>query len=138
MRLTDQLRRLKRDVQQGMVLIKLGDGGTRVFDDMECWKEMFLAQYHLIMGEAYDSRVLTAVRNATPESRRAFEEQYGEIVMEAQIICPVVDGGWVDVYTLTEEGHVEKVRHEGDSEEAERLRLAAQGNPLPNISEQGG
>ncbi len=89
------------------------------------------------MGEANHSEVLDAVRNATPESRRAFEEEYGEITMEAQIICPVADGGWVDVYTLTEAGTVEKARHEGDSEEAERLRLAAQGNP-PNTSDQGG
>jgi hypothetical protein len=133
-----QLRRLRRDVQKDVVLIKLEDGSTRVFDDMECWKDMFLAQYHLFMSEAYDSEVLTAVRNAAPESRRAFEEDYGEITMEAQIICPVADGGWVDVYTLTEAGTVEKVHHEGDSKEAEMLRLAAQGNPPPNISEQGG
>jgi hypothetical protein len=136
--LRDQLRRLKRDAEQGMVVITLEDGSTRVFDDMECWKEMFLTQYHLGMGEAHDSEVLHAVRNATPESRRAFEEQYGKIGMEeAQIICPVVDGGWVDVYTLTEAGTVQKVRHEGDSEAAERLRLAAQGRPLPEPSEQG-
>ena len=96
------------------------------FDDLTCWKEMFLAQFALFKGEAHDSEVLDAVRAATPESRRAFEVEYGEIETEAQIICPVVDGGWVEVFRLTEDSTVEKVRHEGDTAEAKRLREAAQ------------
>ena len=37
----DQLRRLRRDVQKDMVLVKLKDGATRVFADMDVFKEMF-------------------------------------------------------------------------------------------------
>lgn len=77
----------------------------------------------LFKGAAPDSEILDAVRNATPESRRAFEERFGPAAgMEACVICPELDGGWVETYTLREDGTVEKVRHEGDSEEAERLR----------------
>jgi hypothetical protein len=122
----DKIKRLMRQAEQDAVLIRLRDGSTRVFDDMTCFKEMFLAQFALFKGEAHESEVLDAVRAATSESRAAFEERFGEIEMEACIICPVVDGGWVEVHKLREDGTVESFRHEGDSEEAERIRLEAQ------------
>ena len=65
------------------------------------------------------------MRRATPESRAAFEAEYGSIEMESRIICPVVDGGWVEVRRLLEDGTVETVRHEGGSEEAERMHREA-------------
>jgi hypothetical protein len=117
----DKIKRLMRQAEEGAVLIRLRDGSTRVFDDMTCHKEMFLAQFALFKGEAHDSEVLDAVRAAIPESRAAFEERFGEIEMEARIICPEVDGGWVEVYKLLEDGTVEHVRHEGGTEEARRL-----------------
>ena len=121
MALRDQLRRLKRAAEKDMVLIRLRDGTTRVFTDLECWKQKFLAQMDLFKGEARTSEVLEAVRAATPESRKAFEDKYGSIQMEAQVIAPEKDGGWVEVYKLTEAGEVEYVRHEGHTEEAKRL-----------------
>ena len=81
MGLRGQLRSLKRDVQKDVVLIRLRDGSSRAFTDMDCWKEMFLAQYRLFMGEARQSEVLDAVRQATPESRATFEAEYGSIEM---------------------------------------------------------
>ena len=125
MGLRGRISKLTRQAEAGVVLIRLRDGTTRVFDDMTCWKEMFLCQYDLFMGKARQSEVLDAVRAATPESRAVFEAEYGEIEMEAQIICHESQGGWVEVYRLTEAGEVEKVRHEGHTEEARRLREEA-------------
>ena len=45
--------------------------------------------------------------------------------MEAQVICPESQGGWVEVYRLREGGEVEMVRPEGHTDEAKRLREAA-------------
>ncbi len=129
MALRDQLRRLKRDVEQGVVLVKLREGTSRVFDDMTCFKEMFLAQTALFSGAARSSEVLDAVRQATPESRRAFEAEYGSIEMEAQIIAAESEGGWVEVYKLLEDGTVTRVRHEGGTSEASRLREEARQAP---------
>jgi hypothetical protein len=120
-----RITRLTREAEEGAVLLRLRDGTTKVFDDLICWKEMFLTQFDLFKGEARQSEVLDAVRAATPESRRAFEAEYGSIEREAQIICHESQGGWVEVYRLTESGEVEKIRHEGDSEEAKRLREVA-------------
>ena len=118
MRLKDRLRRLQQEAEKGGVLIRQRDGTVRVFDVMRIHTEMLLAQCYLLRGTARDSEVLDAVRRATPESRRAFEECYGPITMSARILG--VDGS-VETYTLTESGQVEKVRHEGGSEEAERI-----------------
>jgi hypothetical protein len=121
----DKLRRLRRDAQEGAILIRLRDGSTRVFDDMTCWREMFLCQYDLFRGEARQSEVLDAVRAATPGSRAAFEAEYGEIEQEALIICHESQGGWVRVHKLLEDGTVDTTFHEGESEEARRLREEA-------------
>ncbi len=121
MGLRDRLKRLEADAQKDMVFVQLEDGGTRIFGAQEVLTEMFLAQYGLIVGKPRPSEVLDAVRRATPESRGAFEAEYGSIEMESRIICPVVDGGWVEVRRLLEDGTIETVRHEGGSEEAERM-----------------
>ncbi len=125
MGLRGRISKLTRQAEEGAVLIRLRDGTTRVFDDMTCWKEMFLCQYALFMGKARQSEVLDAVRAATPESRHAFEAEYGSIEMEAQIIAAESQGGWVEVSKLLADGTVEHVRHEGDTEEAKRLREEA-------------
>ena len=125
MGLRRRITRLTREAEEGAVLIRLRDGTTKVFDDLTCWKEMFLTQFDLFKGEARQSEVLDAVRAATPESRRAFEAEYGSIEMEAQIIAAGSQGGWVEVYKLLADGSVERARHEGHTEEARRLREEA-------------
>jgi hypothetical protein len=125
MGLRRRIARAVREAEEGAVLIRLRDGSTKVFTDMDCWREMFLAQCELFKGEAHASEVLDAVRAATPESRRAFEAEYGEIEREAQIIAHESKGGWVRVHKLLEDGRVETTFHEGDSEEARRLREEA-------------
>jgi len=107
------------------VVIKLKDGGRRVFTDMHAWSEMFLTTTDLFSGKSKPSEVLDAVRQATPESRRRFEEEYGTITPEVHIVAGDYQGGWVEVYKLEEDGTVTKTRHEGGSEEAERLREEA-------------
>ncbi len=123
-----RLRRLEREAKEGAVLIDQRDGGVRAFDAMEVGMELFMARYELFMGNSYQSEVLEAVRNATPESRAAFEEQFGEITFAARIVAADYQGGWVEVYKLEEDGTVTKVRHEGGSEEAERIRQEARQN----------
>jgi hypothetical protein len=86
---------------------------------------MFLTQYALFGGNARESEVLDAVRAATPESRAKFEAEYGELEREAHIIASESEGGWVTVHRLREDGTVETIFHEGDTEEARRLREAA-------------
>lgn len=103
-------------------MLRLKDGMARAFETMEAYKEMFLAQMDLLRDTARDSEVLEAVRNATPESRAAFEERFGPIVITEHIIAAEYQGGWVETLTLTEDGRVERVRHEGGSPEAERIR----------------
>ncbi len=120
------MRRLRREAEKGAVVIRLRDGKVRAFDAMTVWKEMFLAQYDLFKGESKDSEVLDAVRNATPESRAAFEEQFGSIEMTACIIAGAYEGAWVKVFNLKEDGTVERIYHGGGSEEAERIRQEAQ------------
>ena len=138
MGLRDQLRRLKRDVRESAVLIRLRDGATRIFSDQEAYAEMFLCQLDLFCGEVRFSEVLDAVRNATPESPREFEEEYGPITMTATILASAAEGGWAEVFTLLEDGTVERVYHEGGSAEAERLWLEAQqrtqAGPMPSFS----
>jgi hypothetical protein len=130
-----RLRRLALAAKEGAVLLQGRDGSVRAFDAMEVGMEMFMARCELLMGKAYQSEVLAAVRTATSESRAAFEEQFGEITMQAHIIAADYQGGWVEVYTLLEDGTVTKVRHEGGSEEAERFRQEARqhntAGPIP-------
>jgi hypothetical protein len=123
--LRDRLRRLRKEAEDGAVVVHLKDGTARHFEDMDVFAEMFLAKMDLFRGVARESAVLDAVRNATPESREAFEREYGPVEMEMRIIAPPADGGWVEVYRLSEDGTVGKVRHEGGSPEAERMRLEA-------------
>jgi hypothetical protein len=129
MGLKGRVNKLTRQAEEGAVLIRLRDGTTKVFDDMTCFKQMFLAQYSLFGGEATESEVLDAVRAATPESRAKFEGEYGPIEMEARVIAGDYAGGWCEIYRLTESGEVEKTRHEGHTEEARRLREEARQAP---------
>ena len=119
MGLRDRLHKLTKAAEDAAVVVRLRDSGARYFEEMEVFKQLFLAQMDLCKGVVPDSPVLDAVRGATPESRRAFEERFGPITLEARIIGS--DG--VEVHTLTETGEVQAVRHEG--EEAERIRTEA-------------
>ena len=125
MGLKGRLRRLEQQARSEGVILRLRDGGLRVFDRMEVWKEMFLTQTALMLGEAHPSEVLNAVRAATPESRAAFEEEHGSIEMVGHIIAADYQGGWVEEHRLLEDGMVETIHYEGGSEEAERIRQEA-------------
>ena len=107
MGLKGRLRRVEREARSEGVILRLRDGGLRVFDQMEAWQEMFLTQTALMLGEARSSEVLDAVREATPESRAAFEEEHGSIEMVGHIIAADYQGGWVDEHRLLEDGTVE-------------------------------
>jgi len=121
-----RLRRLEREAKSEGVILKLRDGGIRVFSDQEVFKEMFLCRTDLLVrGESRSSEVLDAVRAATPESRAAFEDEYGSIEMVGHIVAGEQQGGWVDEYRLLEDGTVETIHYEGGSEEAERIRREA-------------
>ena len=124
MSLRGRLDKLRREAEEGAVVIRLKDGTARYYEEMEVFKQLFLAQTALFKGVTPGYEVLDAVRNATPESRRAFEERFGPITLGARIIGP----DWVEAHTLLEDGTVEKVRHEGGSPEAERLGAEAQQN----------
>jgi hypothetical protein len=130
MALKGRLRRLQREAQSEGVILRLRDGGIRVFSDLEVFKEMFLCRMDLFSGKARPSEVLDAVRAATKESRAAFEDEYGSIEMVGHIIAADYQGGWVDEHRLLEDGTVETIHFEGGSEEAERIRQEArQGGP---------
>ena len=125
-----RIKRLIREASSEGVLIRLRDGGVEAFDDNTARAEMFPARVDLLKGVSRDSEILAAVRNATPESRRAFEREYGSIEMEVRIVASPSEGGWVEVYRLAEDGRVEKTRHEGG--EGERMRQEArQGHSNP-------
>jgi hypothetical protein len=126
MALKGRLRRLEREAQSEGVILRLRDGSIRVFVRMEVDAEMFLAKTDLLArGESRSSEVLAAVRNATPESRAAFEDEYGSIEMIGHIIAADYQGGWVEEHRLLEDGRVETIHYEGGSEEAERIRQEA-------------
>jgi hypothetical protein len=125
MGLKGRLQRLEQGVQSEGVILRLRDGGLRIFDRMEIAKEMFLSQMDLMLGKARPSEVLDAVRAATPESRAAFEQEQGSIEMVGYIIAADYQGGWVDEHRLLEDGTVETIHYEGGSEEAERIRQEA-------------
>jgi hypothetical protein len=130
MGLRRRITRFTREAEEGAVLIRLRDGSTRAFDAMTVSREKFLARVDLACGRPIrHSEVLEAVRNATPESRAAFEAEHGEIAMETHIIASPEKGGWVDVYRLEEDGTVTKVHHPGDSEVARRLQEEARRQP---------
>jgi hypothetical protein len=117
-----RLRRLEREAKSEGVILRLRNGGIKVFSDLDVFGEMFLAKTDLLVrGESRSSEVLDAVREATPESRAAFEEEYGSIEMVGHIVAGDHQGGWVDEYRLLEDGTVETIHHEGGSEEAERI-----------------
>jgi hypothetical protein len=125
MGLKGRLRRVEQGVRSESVILRLRDGGLRVFDQMEVAKEMFLTQMDLILSIARPSEVLAAVRAATPESRADFEEEHGSIEMVGRIIAADYHGGWVDEHRLLEDGTVETIHYEGGSEEAEAIRQEA-------------
>jgi hypothetical protein len=124
-----RLRRLEREAKSEGVILRLRDGDIKVFSALDVFGEMFLAKTDLLVrGESRSSEVLDAVRAATPESRRAFEEEHGSIEMVGHIVAGDHQGGWVDEYRLLEDGTVETIHYEGGSEEAERIhREAKQG-----------
>jgi hypothetical protein len=123
--LKGRLRRLEHGVRSESVILRLRDGGLRVFDQMEVAKEMFLTQMDLMLGKARPSEVLYAVREATPESRAAFEEEHGSIEMVGYIIAADYQGAWVREHRLLEDGRVETTHYEGGSEEALQIRQEA-------------
>jgi hypothetical protein len=124
-----RVRRAQQEAQAAGVIIELLDGSRKVFADMHVRSEMFLVRMDLFNGESKPSEVLSTVRSATLESRRAFEREYGEIEMEAKIVAPDYQGGWCEVYKLLEDGTVTKVRHEGGTPEAEAIREEARQSP---------
>jgi hypothetical protein len=125
-RFQGRLRRLQREAAKEGVVLRLRDGGIRVFSDQEVFQEMFLTQMDLMSGKARPSEVLDAVRGATPESRAAFEQEYGSIEMVGRIIAGGYEGAWVDEHRLRLDGTVETTHYEGGSEDAERIRQEAQ------------
>ncbi len=117
-----RLRRLREKAEDGAVVVHQRDGTLRRFALMEVQAQMFLANTDLWKDEANDYDVLAAVRNATLESRAAFEERFGSITPTNYVIGRKEEGGWVESVSLTEDGRVEKIRYEGDSKEAELVR----------------
>jgi hypothetical protein len=120
-----RIKRAEKEARTEGIVLRQRDGGVRIFDTMDVLKEMYLAEVDLVRGEHHGSEVHEAVRNATPESRAAFEAAYGSIARELHIIAPPEDGAWVEVWRLLEDGTVAHHRHEGGSEEAERILEAA-------------
>jgi hypothetical protein len=120
-----RIKRAQRDAQSEGVVIRLRDGTTKIFSELEAHAQLFLMRTDTLREERVDSELLNAVRAATPESRAAFEEEYGPITYEAHIIAGNYEGAWVEVLRLEEDGTVTKVRHEGGAPEAERLREEA-------------
>ena len=114
----DRLRRIQAKAEAEGVLIRQRGGGVKVFNTMTVFTEMFLAQMDLLQDTARESEVLVAVRNATSESRREFEEKFGPIAFTEYII----GADWVEAKTLTEDGRVERVLYDGDSAAATLVR----------------
>ncbi len=53
--LKGRMKRAQREAQAEGIVLELRDGSRRAFDDMTCFKEMFLTQYAHFKGEAHDS-----------------------------------------------------------------------------------
>jgi hypothetical protein len=90
MGLRGRMKRLERDVQKDRVVLRLTNGGVGIFSDVEVFSEMFLTRMDLFRGKVRPSEVLDAVRAATPESREAFEEEYGSV----EIVNHVIAADW--------------------------------------------
>ena len=52
MGLRSWVKRLEREAQSEGVVLRLRDGGVRVFEDMEVFSELFLTQTDLFRGKA--------------------------------------------------------------------------------------
>ncbi len=131
-----RLRRLRERVEDGAVVVYQRDGSLRRFEVMEVFAQLFLAKMNLLRDTATDSEVLAAVRGATPESRAAFEERFGPIAFTEYNIASPASGGWVEAKTLTEDGRVLRVRYEGGSEEAERVRDGVRAGTFSELHEE--
>jgi hypothetical protein len=131
MSLRGRLQRLRQKAEEGGVLIRQRDGNMRVFDVLEVQKEMFLAKMDLLRDTARESQVLDAVRGATPESRREFEEKFVPIAFTEYIIA----AEWVEAKTLTEDGRVERVLYEGGSDEATLVRKGLRAGMFSELPE---
>jgi len=125
-RLRSWIRRLEKASQGDGFIVRLSDGTSTVFAEMEVQKQMFLARMDLFRKDRVHYPVLEAVREVTPESRARFEERYGSITFSNHIISAE---GWVEAYTLHEDGTVERTFHEAGSEEAEHVREEARRPP---------
>ena len=136
MGIRDRLKRLRAKAEEGGVLIRQRDGSVKIFDTTKVFAEMFLVQMDLLRDTARDSEALDAVRNATPESRADFEERFGPIHIVEYIITPQSRGGWVEAKTLTEDGRVERVLYEGDSEEAASVREGLRAGTASELPEE--
>ncbi len=122
MALKDRMKRLRREAQEGAVLLYQSDGTLKTFDTMTAWKEKYLAWVDLQVGRSLKpSKVFEAVRGATPESRAEFERRFGPIAMTTYVVENSLPGAWVKRRTLLEDGSVEEIFFEGDTEEAQRV-----------------
>jgi hypothetical protein len=125
--LRDQLRRLRKEAGKGAVIVETKDGSNRAFTEQQVLREMFLARCDLIKGQPPkdSSGVISAVLNAADQSRRRFEQRFGQVLgMEVRIVASQEQGGWAETTTLLADGTVEKI-HYDEGEEAERIRLEA-------------
>ncbi len=130
MALRQLIRRLKREASKDAVLLYQRDGSVKTFDVMTVWRELFLTRMDLLRGEARRSEVLDAVRSATEQSRRNFEQRYGPLEMKEHVVESNSDDAWVREYRLLEDGSIEKTFYDGGSEEARRvLQEARKGGP---------
>ena len=136
MGIRDRLRRLQAKADEVGIMLYQRDGTVRRFGVMEAHAAMFLARTELLKNISAESAVMDAVRNATPESRAAFEERFGPIAFTEYIITPKSRGGQVEARTLTEDGRVERVLYEGDSEEATLVREGARAGTISELPEE--
>ena len=132
MGIRDRLRRLQAKAEEGGVLIRQRDGSVKIFATMKVFAEMFLVQMDLLRDTARESEVLVAVRNATPESRREFEEKFGPIAFTEYVI----GADWVEAKTLTEDGEVLRALYEGDSAEATLVREGLRAGTASEVPEE--
>ena len=135
MGLKGRLSKLLKEAEDGAVVVRLRDGSTRYFEEMDVLRETFLAQCDLIKGQPPEdsSGVISAVLGATDRSRQEFEQRFGQVVgMEARIVASAERGGWAETYTLLADGTVEKI-HYDEGEEAERIRLEARCAAAPGL-----
>ncbi len=134
MSLRRRLQRLQKAATSDAIILKLRDGGTKAFSNLHCAAELFLTQVALGCGECRDSDVLEAVRAATPESRREFEESFGPIEMEERVVSVEEDGGIIREYKLLEYGTVEATLIEVGPG-GEEVRTDRPVEPVPDLSE---